>query len=464
MSDFIIPVDGAVEDFANHINANPRTILSSKFGDGKSYFLQKVKENVQLAEKYEFLTIYPVNYQVVSNKDIFELIKRDILFQLMLKKMISNNVRFTDAEAFSWFLSMKGASLATDLLPYIAALGLEPEFTSTILGAMKSLKLFKSLKEKVKKFKVEELKTEDDYIEAFLKENDSHYIFECDVITQIIQKSIKDYKRRTNKKVVLIVEDLDRIDPAHLFRILNLFSAHMDFGYRYQIKPDSSLAGNKFGLDNIVLVEDFNNLKQIYKHFYGEHTDFNGYISKFLSSIPFCYSFENHRYKYIIEKLSELTGLGETDVLKLFPSDVISSKTIREVVQSFEIKNSIVSVPTTVCFGEPVVLTTSFIRVMAIWRRLKYTDDEISTTLLALKDTDFDLFERYILPYAFLCEKTDGNYCKIYYKFNHSRPQLVQLQLNEKTGEVVLKTKYAQFREEESCLKKYVDAMFKFIV
>ena len=65
-----------------------------------------------------------------------------------------------------------------------------------------------------------------------------------------------------HKKVVLIVEDLDRIDPAHLFRILNIFSAHIDYCYKNAVIPDRSIVGNKFGFDNIVLVCDFSNIKK----------------------------------------------------------------------------------------------------------------------------------------------------------------------------------------------------------
>lgn len=66
---------------------------------------------------------------------------------------------------------------------------------------------------------------------------------------------------------MLVVEDLDRIDPAHLFRILNVFSAHIDYCYKYGNKAEDSIAGNKFGLDNIVLVCDFSNIRKLFRHF-----------------------------------------------------------------------------------------------------------------------------------------------------------------------------------------------------
>ena len=83
MEDIKIPIDKQLEEFRNHILANPRTFLSSKFGDGKSYFLDEFKK--RNAERFVFITLYPVNYQVANNEDIFNLIKRDVLFQLIVQ-------------------------------------------------------------------------------------------------------------------------------------------------------------------------------------------------------------------------------------------------------------------------------------------------------------------------------------------------------------------------------------------
>lgn len=460
-----MPIDGAIKDFVKHINSNPRTILSSKFGDGKSFFLQKIKEDEGLNNVYEFLTIYPVNYQVVGNKDIFELIKRDVLFQLMLHDMISGNVVLKESEAFSWFVCMKGKSLIADLLPYVAELGLETDECAKVLTAMKGLKLFKGIKEKFEKFKKEQMESDDDRIDAFLDKADTGYIYECDVITQIIQKTIKDYQRRTHKKVALIVEDLDRIDPAHLFRVLNVLSAHLDYGYKYFVKPDASLVGNKFGLDNIVLVIDYSNLRHIYRHFYGERTDFNGYISKFLSSVPFSYSLEKQKCEYVVKRLAELTGLDETIIKLIFPYRDLLSKTIRETVQSFDIEQSVVRMPVVIINDEPVALSTSFIRVMAILRRLKYTDYEIETTMLALKDDKQDLFVRYILPYIFLYGNDCRNYkATIYISEKGRDAHQVTLVLDKDTGTASISTRYMrQGNEVETNFHQLLDLMFDYI-
>lgn len=85
-----IPIEKELTAFKEHLDINERTIFSAKFGDGKTYFLNefknkysdKNKKKVDKKEKYYFITLYPVNYSVAENQDIFEYIKRDILLQL----------------------------------------------------------------------------------------------------------------------------------------------------------------------------------------------------------------------------------------------------------------------------------------------------------------------------------------------------------------------------------------------
>lgn len=81
-TDNMIPIDSQLENFKQYLDNNRRCILSSRFGNGKSYFLSNFIE--KNSENYLFIPIYPVNYQVMDNKDIFELIKRDILINTLL--------------------------------------------------------------------------------------------------------------------------------------------------------------------------------------------------------------------------------------------------------------------------------------------------------------------------------------------------------------------------------------------
>jgi len=77
----------------------------------------------------------------------------------------------------------------------------------------------------------------------------------------------------------LIIDDLDRIDPEHIFRILNVFSAHFSKDYE----------SHKFGFEKVILVCDLNNIRNLFQHKYGSGVDFSGYIDKFYSIAPFHY-------------------------------------------------------------------------------------------------------------------------------------------------------------------------------
>lgn len=217
MEDFIIPINSAIKSFYSHLLANPRTILSSKFGDGKSYFLENFKNTDFVKEQFVFLTIYPVNYQVASNEDIFNLIKRDILFQLMLNNMISNAVVIPKDIALWFYLQNNKRSLVAELVHYMADIAVPSEQMAKIMLAIKGLRLFKDMKKKIEKFTKDT--NEDDLLIKFLDNVNRNTIYEEDIVTAIIKRVVNDFKHRTNKTVVLIIEDLDRMDPAHLFRI-----------------------------------------------------------------------------------------------------------------------------------------------------------------------------------------------------------------------------------------------------
>lgn len=292
--------------FEKHLKNNERVILSAKFGDGKTYFLDAFKKKYSAAkendqQQYEFITLYPINYQVSDNKEIFEYIKRDILIQMVLKGMIHSGCKISEGLYLQFYLMNNHLTLVQDIIQIIPSLGLVYEgidlsgFMSALMTGLKALSFLKDQKEKYKKFK-EDIESMDDIAlaESFCNKfsMDKGGCYELDLITEIIIQSIQKYKEEHNKKVVLIIEDMDRLDPAHLFRLLNIFSAHLD---RYNIyKNTSELANytlsNKFGFDNIITVFDYDNTKEIFAHFYGNNTNFEGYINKFISGNVFRYS------------------------------------------------------------------------------------------------------------------------------------------------------------------------------
>lgn len=80
--DAFIPIDDQLNKFNTLLKNNNRLFFSAKFGDGKTTFLNKFKR--QKGNECKIITLFPINYQIVDNKDIFELIKRDILLQLFM--------------------------------------------------------------------------------------------------------------------------------------------------------------------------------------------------------------------------------------------------------------------------------------------------------------------------------------------------------------------------------------------
>ena len=250
----IINISNKLRDFEEHLNLNRQTIVSAKFGDGKTYFLNKYIE--QHEQDTFFIVLHPVNYVVSSNEDIFEYIKRDILCSL---------VHRSEFQETNWDEALKELFRYDTILETVDTIA-----TNIPCGNLLTLPfhLFKKVDDK---FAV------DKYFDRF--KNTKGGLFEFDQFTFAIQQTLNEIKKN-GLRTILIIEDLDRIDPEHLFRILNVLGAHVD--------EDKNT--NKFGFDNIVAVLDYDTTRHIFHHFYGEKANYEGYMSKFMSSYPFEYS------------------------------------------------------------------------------------------------------------------------------------------------------------------------------
>lgn len=464
MEDFFIPIDSAIKGFYNHLLANPRTILSSKFGDGKSYFLENFKNTDFVKEHFAFLTIYPVNYQVASNEDIFNLIKRDILFQLMLNDMISNNVIIPKDIALWAYIQNRKYSLVSDLINYVADIAVPCEYLPKIMLTIKGLRLFKDLKDKIEDFTKKN--NDDDILSDFLDKADSSTIYEDDIVTAIIKRSVADFKRRTKKNVILIIEDLDRIDPAHLFRILNIFSAHMDYAYKCFTKPGATLVGNKFSLDNVVLVADYSNVRKIFKHFYGDRTDFQGYIGKFLSSNPFLYSLKHERLKYIYERLSLITDCPISLIKIGITENKIENKTIRDIIHSFEIDKQIYKEAKVVVDGKTITLCPAILKLFAVMRRMGILDEEMADIPARIYTANQNLYFEYVAPYMLLTENDKmGAEVAINYKDEDGIQYQQRCRINEETGKGESSGLFRYSgREEKTDFSSIVKSLLEYIV
>lgn len=106
-------------------------------------------------------------------------------------------------------------------------------------------------------------------------------------------------------KSVLIIEDLDRIDPAHLFRIMNVLSSQVDNPYYSEVPH-----GNKFGFDKIILVMDYEIARHLFHHFYGKEANYEGYMNKFLNTLPYSYSIKEEAHRQVRQKILDICKTG----------------------------------------------------------------------------------------------------------------------------------------------------------
>ena len=288
-----VNISGKLNDFAQYLETTDRIILSAKFGDGKTYLLNELRKDEAMQNKYEFFTIYPVNYSVAKNEDVFEYIKRDIIVQLHERKLLEN----IDLNAL--FDSVLTSDDFTSVVSFLLSFVPMGEFYNKVYHK------FLEIKNKYD----EKKHTADKYLSQFA--NTAGCIYEEDGYTELIRMAIEwisqdhslNGEERKAKKPVLIIEDLDRLDPKHLFRILNVVSAHIDDSKQ----PD--IVGNKFGFNNIVLVMDYDVTKHIFYHFYGEQACYEGYMSKFLSREPFRYSITSIMIQTFETQLGEKLGI-----------------------------------------------------------------------------------------------------------------------------------------------------------
>ena len=345
-----IDVSEKVKDFVQYLDSTDRIILSARFGDGKTHLLNALRNDETANKEYEFLTIYPVNYSVAPNEDVFEYIKRDIIVQLNNQGLL-NNIDLESILGPIW--SSKDIESILSLL-------------CTIIPYGKFFENAIKLVSDKRKEEQEKLHAVDNYLSSFKSYKGS--IYEEDCHTKIIQEAIKlidkgqeiDGQKLKGKKPVLIIEDLDRLDPKHLFRTLNVISAHMEDGNT----PDK--VGNKFGFNNIVLVMDYDVTKHIFHHFYGDGACYESYMSKFLSREPFRYSIQQEMVKEIEEKLANVIGFP--DILVIFDSlrKVLAQCTIRDLQKIAQldtgnyIKPSICAIKSAHANDKEVTLSTSF--------------------------------------------------------------------------------------------------------
>lgn len=303
-NEIIIPIDELVPEFEEHlkIKNNSRILFSGKFGIGKTYFLNEFFKSKD--DKYDVYHLYPVNYQIASNEAIFDFIKCDLLVELLNsakkgKKQLFKENEFHGIADLQRLLYFWGKGKYKDII--------KDNITTILPKLGKSIKEIIDLTEDFHKFVKEMEKGDGGRVEEFIEKIKKEDCTETDLLSTILKEKILE-KKGDDRESVLILDDLDRMDPEHIFRILNVFSAHFDQNHN-----------NKFGFDKIILVADYNNLESIFHHKYGKSTDSSGYFDKFFCGEIFHFDNRELIQKYIAEITSRLkrsphyTGLYNED-------------------------------------------------------------------------------------------------------------------------------------------------------
>lgn len=272
-----LPIGEEFLRFKEHLSleGNDRILFSGIFGIGKTYLINQFFE--KHSSQYIPLKLYPINYSVSANQDIFELIKFDLVCQILDSDVDFEKLEYSNAFASQFYLINNYKEAIKILAKNLSKINSSVEaIASSAIEIGDRIKTFKN------KMEVDEKEDLLKFREIF--ESKEGTPVEANLITNLICSLIKAIKGESEKEVVLIIDDLDRVDPEHIFRILNIFSAHYD--ERRQNEK------NKFGIDKVILICDVANIRSIFHNNYGTETDFTGYIDKFYSIDIFEYNFK----------------------------------------------------------------------------------------------------------------------------------------------------------------------------
>lgn len=375
-------------EFYHHLSAADidRTIFSAKFGDGKTEFLHQFKEKYK--KKYTFYTLYPVNYQIAPNEQIMEYIKRDLLFQLILNGTLTPIGNIPGSILLQWYINKNSFDIVKDIIKFAPSIiGGKKQFGVVLKGA---IALAEGINNKCKEFEEFKTKITEDNFEKATKiieklSKGRGNIYELDLISWLIAQSIA----KKGRKSVLIIEDLDRIDPAHLFRILNIFSAHID---RHYLCSDKTInkdgkekqfdeLPNKFGFDKIIFVMDAESTEAAFMNFYG-NSNYEGYINKFFSKRVFEYSITKYARQLLYARFKEICGTNHSSFLTslIFADLKIEEKSVRDIARVFDnfenaYRREKVRITEDFCF----LSDTVFVKLLAILERLRVKRNHLLT-------------------------------------------------------------------------------------
>lgn len=305
MERIVVPIDKEISKFEHFLDdkSNHRILFSGNFGSGKTYFLNEFFK--RKTDKYEAFYISPVNYSISKNEDVLKLLQYDLLLELLLKGLLpQSNEHFSKKEIMSFFFYYNWPLIIKDAVSFCGKIG--KKVSDAYDKFSEWVKKYNEFSTNVNEF--QEDKTKKEIIDR-AKELD------CNLHTELIDNIVSNIEKET----VLIIDDLDRIDPEHIFRLLNVFSAQLsDYFSSHSFAENEK--NNKFGFNKVIFVCDIDNIRNIFHAKYGQDTDFSGYIDKFYSTAPYIWSNKEMLLKavslYVDSVRSELDKAEQRNLLR----------------------------------------------------------------------------------------------------------------------------------------------------
>lgn len=276
---------------------NERLIFSAPYGIGKTTFIKNFFKSPSISKEYKLFHLFPANYSISDTDYIFEYIKYDILYQI-LEDVTLDSESFNYQETIQAFIIEKGANIFSLLFEGISMVNQTISSISTIIKKFEIL--YNDYLIFHQQMQIDDIKTLDKFRDGL--ESKIGSIYENDIITKLIQYYIEkiangdENEPVIKRKPILVIDDLDRIDPEHFFRLLNIFASQVDLVYKNENLK------NKFGFYQVMFVFDMDNARNLFISKYGGKVDFNGYFDKFFSRIIFQFQ----PYNEIKENLSKI--------------------------------------------------------------------------------------------------------------------------------------------------------------